>query len=127
MPLLVVHNKIDLLPNVEPGCEAKPGYHVIRLSAKTGQGIEILKQQLQQQMGFSAQTEGVFIARRRHVHALERALQSVQTAKQCLHERAGELMAEDLRHAQLALGEITGTVTTEDLLGKIFSQFCIGK
>lgn len=101
---------------------------MINLSAKTGEGVDCLKEHLQQAMGYDSQFEGKFLARRRHLNALERALDAVTTGKSQLEEhKAGELLAEDLRQAQLALAEITGALTSEDLLGKIFSTFCIGK
>ena len=98
------------------------------MAAKSASGLEVLRDHLKQCMGFAATTEGGFLARRRHLDALDRARQSLLEGQQQLDGYgAGELLAEDLRAAQDALGEITGTLTPDDLLGKIFSSFCIGK
>ena len=79
-------------------------------------------------MGLEQTTQGEFLARRRHIDAIERALEHIHTGKAALEEGlAGELMAEDLRQAQLALSEITGEFSADDLLGEIFAGFCIGK
>jgi len=100
----------------------------ITLSAKTGVGMDILKTHLKQCMGYEQSNEGRFMARRRHIDALENADQHLQSARYNLIElRAGELLAEELRYAQEQLNEITGEFTSDDLLGKIFSSFCIGK
>ena len=100
----------------------------IKLSAKFGDGIEALKQHLKQTMGYDSTGETPFTARRRHLQALEDAEQLLQQGlEQISVHGAGELLAEDLRHAQNTLGEITGQVSADDLLGKIFSSFCIGK
>ena len=101
---------------------------VITLSAKTGSGIELLREHLKSSIGFSGTGEGSFLARRRHLDALARARDHLSNGEQqLLHRQAGELLAEDLRQCQRALGEITGDVTADDLLGRIFSSFCIGK
>ena len=97
------------------------------LSAKTGDGMDLLTRHLQQVMGYQNHTEGNFIARRRHIDALERAQSLLSSAQQQLHHNAGELLAEELRHLQSTLGEITGNISADELLGKIFSNFCIGK
>ncbi|MCW8933525.1 MAG: tRNA uridine-5-carboxymethylaminomethyl(34) synthesis GTPase MnmE [Gammaproteobacteria bacterium] len=100
----------------------------ILLSAKTGAGMDILKTHLKQCMGYEQANEGRFMARRRHIDALENADQHLQSARYNLIElKAGELVAEELRCAQEQLNEITGEFTSDDLLGKIFSSFCIGK
>ena len=94
----------------------------------TGDGIELLRRHLMEAVGYRATNEGGFTARRRHLDALARAQQSLLTGSHQLQALcAGELLAEDLRQAQQALGEITGEITPDDLLGKIFSSFCIGK
>ena len=101
---------------------------VINLSAKEGSGVDTLKAHLAKTMGFDTTTEGQFIARRRHIDALDQAYSYVSTGEQQLHDAmAGELLAEELRLAHQALCEITGEFTSDDLLGKIFSSFCIGK
>ena len=101
----------------------------LRLSARTGQGLEALRQALLRTAGWQAAPEGVFIARARHVQALQRCAQHLDLAQTHLAEPtpALDLLAEELRLAHQALGEITGAFTAEDLLGEIFSKFCIGK
>jgi len=100
----------------------------IRLSAKTGAGIESLRTQIRHLAGFKDLGEGAFTARRRHLRAIEAALAHFESGRRALMEdRAGEIFAEELRLSQMALGEITGEFTSDDLLGKIFSEFCIGK
>lgn len=100
----------------------------IYLSAKTGEGIELLKQHLKNCMGYQQKTEGQFIARRRHLEAIDTAEEHLKLADKNLHElKAGELLAEELRLSQDALSSITGEFSSDDLLGRIFSDFCIGK
>lgn len=126
-PLTVIRNKIDRSGH-ETGETIEDGRATIFLSAKTGDGMELLRQHLFKAVGFHPEEEGVFIARRRHLDALRRARQAIVNGYDCLAGLgAGELLAEELRQAQNALGEITGTFTTEDLLDHIFSSFCIGK
>lgn len=99
----------------------------LRLSAKTGAGLDLLRIYLKECIGY-APPEGVFLARRRHLDALQRARIALGRAREQLEvHRAGELFAEELRTAQQALSEITGEFTPDDLLGRIFSSFCIGK
>jgi tRNA modification GTPase len=101
---------------------------VIELSANTGEGLDLLQRHLKTCMGYRESAEGQFSARRRHLQSLENAAQCLDNGTQQLVNRgAGELLAEDLRQCQNALGEITGAVTSDDLLGEIFSSFCIGK
>ena len=139
LPRVIVHNKIDLTgapagerqpgleSGVESGLESGAG-HRIRLSAKTGEGVERLRERLKALAGYEPRAEGLFMARRRHLVALDDALAALDAAKRSGEEGAGsELVAEDLRLAQRALGEITGEFTTDDLLGRIFATFCIGK
>jgi len=127
IPLTIVHNKIDK-NGKQPQLTSEGDDTVIYLSAKTGEGMDLLEQHLCDSVGYHPQDEGVFIARRRHLDALERARVAIQMGYDCLEGMgAGELLAEELRQAQNALGEITGTFTNEDLLDKIFSSFCIGK
>ncbi len=127
IPLTIIRNKID--KQGKPASMAiQDGQTVICLSAKTGEGVALLKQHLCDCVGFHPAEEGVFIARRRHLDALARARIAIEAGLNCLTGLgAGELLAEELRQAQQALGEITGTFTTEDLLDKIFTSFCIGK
>jgi len=100
----------------------------IYLSAKTGDGVELLRQHLKDCMGYQQKTEGQFIARRRHLEAIDAAGVHLSLAHRNLHElKAGELLAEELRIAQDALSSITGEFSSDDLLGRIFSDFCIGK
>ncbi|MDB2330228.1 tRNA uridine-5-carboxymethylaminomethyl(34) synthesis GTPase MnmE [Alteromonas sp.] len=131
IPVTVVRNKADLstLTVGQSKVDTEQGdISVINLSAKHGDGVETLKSHLAQTMGFDTTTEGQFIARRRHIDALEKAFEFVTTGEQQLHDAmAGELLAEELRLAHQSLCEITGEFTSDDLLGKIFSSFCIGK
>ena len=124
--IITLLNKVDLVD------EESHSYHsfenTIPISAKTGQGIDRLKQLILQAVGFQQQAEGIFSARRRHLDALAKAAQFVSKGiSQLENKGAGELLAEDLREAQRYLSEITGDFTSDDLLGEIFSSFCIGK
>jgi tRNA modification GTPase len=121
--VIKIFNKIDLT-------EHSPGVHhnAVYISAKQGLGIAPLQKHLLQCMNHTTFSEGQFMARRRHLVALERALAYCQEGERQLNSyHAAELLAEELRMASQALGEITGEFTTEDLLGRIFSSFCIGK
>ncbi len=110
------------------GLDADSYPTVIRLCAKSGEGVDKLTQHLKEAMGYTGSTEGGFSARRRHLDALEQAGEFINNGHyQLLNMGAGELLAEDLRMAQQALGEITGQMSADDLLGKIFGSFCIGK
>lgn len=125
-PLTLVLNKIDLMTDV-PSLDSS-GYTVIPLSAKTGEGVDVLREHLKSSMGYSGENQGSFTARQRHIEALKRARSALdQGREQLVCAGAGELLAEDLRLAQEHLGEITGRFTPDDLLGRIFSSFCIGK
>jgi len=125
--ITVIRNKADLSGETIGQTQAH-GYPLINLSAKAGEGINILRDHLKQCMGYQATTEGGFLARRRHLEALDTAHELLITGRDQLQMHgAGELLAEDLRQAQHALGEITGQFTSDDLLGRIFSSFCIGK
>lgn len=122
-----VYNKIDLL-GLAPSIEQTTHGYSCYVSIKTGLGMDLLRQHLKHSVGFNDATNDVFIARRRHIVALKLAYEFVGNALEQLQTSlAGELVAEDLRHAQMSLGEITGVVSSDDLLGKIFSSFCIGK
>jgi len=123
----VIHNKADISGQT-PACHASEGSTHITLSAKTGSGVDLLRQHLKHCMGLSTAGEGGFSARRRHIQALRQAALHLQQGQQQLVDYAApELLAEELRSAQQALGEITGQVSSDELLGKIFSSFCIGK
>ncbi len=123
---LVLINKIDLDSAVD-GSGGSDGEPWLKVSAKTGEGLDLLREQLKQLAGLGG-GEGAFSARRRHVVALEQVQAQLEhTAAVLGTSRAGELAAEDLRHAQQVLGEITGSYSSDDLLGAIFSSFCIGK
>lgn len=128
--LTIVQNKADLLGQ-SPAlvCPAdNNSAAILRLSAKQGQGIDILREHLKECMGFKTTGEGGFIARRRHLEALRKSRECLAQAHYQLSQHgAAELVAEDLRHAHQHLGEITGAFSTDDLLGRIFSSFCIGK
>jgi tRNA modification GTPase len=127
IPIIKVYNKIDLL-NIEPEIKQIETGFSCYLSIKTGQGLNLLRQHLKESVGFNEATDNVFIARRRHIEAIRVASEFVENALNQLQiNQAGELVAEDLRQAQMSLSEITGKVSSDDLLGKIFSSFCIGK
>ncbi len=127
VPVTLVYNKVDLSGGT-PGLGERDGLLEVRLSARTGEGIEILRAHLRQVMGLQQGAEGQFLARRRHLEALDRAAAALTDGRRALAEgRAGELLAEDLRQVQLALSAITGEFSADDLLGEIFSSFCIGK
>ena len=116
-----VFNKCDLL-------DGPLATEELQISATGGDGMDQLKQLIKQLAGYTQEGETVFTARRRHLTALELALRSVNNGYQQLQQhRAGELLAEELLHAQNALNEITGAFTADDLLGEIFGSFCIGK
>lgn len=125
--LTIVRNKIDLI-NTPPTVDESNRLPIISLSAKTKEGYALLKDHLKDCMGYSQDCENTFIARRRHLEALTSAKHHFNAAMQQLtFYQAGELVAEELRQAQTTLAEITGEFRSDDLLGKIFSSFCIGK
>ncbi len=126
-PVTIIYNKCDL-EGTEPSLSVVEDITEISLSAKTGSGIHILKDHLKVCMGYGDSMEGRFSARRRHLQSLHEAAAFLETGhRQLTQAGAGELLAEDLRHCQSCLGEITGAVSSDELLGKIFSSFCIGK
>ncbi|HEY5624412.1 MAG TPA: tRNA uridine-5-carboxymethylaminomethyl(34) synthesis GTPase MnmE [Gammaproteobacteria bacterium] len=123
----VIQTKVDRVAE-EPGRIEEDGITVIRLSAKTGDGIELLTDHLKALAGYSGETAGAFSARSRHIDALKRAERYIRDARmQVVGTLALELAAEEMRSAQSALSEITGELTSDDLLGEIFASFCIGK
>jgi tRNA modification GTPase len=127
LDITTVFNKIDLV-NKQPEIQTTESGAQIHLSIKTGAGMGLLIQHLKQSVGYNETTENIFIARTRHLEALKKGHELVQNALHQLQTtQASELVAEDLRQAQQALAEITGEFTSDDLLGKIFSSFCIGK
>ncbi len=127
LPVLKLHNKCDLTGNAPARFEHEGATH-LRLSAATGAGLDLLRKELRQHAGLGADDDSVFSARSRHVEVLQRTAAHLAAAAGHLQQRElPELAAEELRLAQSALGEITGQVSTEDLLGHIFSSFCIGK
>lgn len=123
----VIRNKIDLVQNQPIPTDVGKAAE-IALSAKTGIGLDVLRAHLKACMGLQNANEGTFSARRRHLDAIRRAVIHVEQGRVALtRARAGELLAEELRCAQQALGEITGEVSADDLLGRIFMDFCVGK
>ena len=123
--ILEVINKADLL---EGGASSAPD-EVIAISAKTGQGVDALKREILKRVGWGGTQEGVIVSRRRHLDCIERASENIAKSEQFAANgnNSLELLAEELALAQNYLGQITGKLLPDDLLGKIFSQFCIGK
>ena len=123
-PILEVVNKADLLG---PDHYAPGG--AIEISAKTGQGVDALKQEILKKVGWGGSQEGVIVSRRRHLDCIEKAAEHITRSEQFAANgnNSLELLAEELALAQNHLGQITGKLLPDDLLGKIFSQFCIGK
>lgn len=124
--ITLIENKIDLI-NQKP-CIDEANVPTVFLSASNGDGIDLLKQHLKSVVGFEASESGTFMARRRHINALRKAETHINEGFYQLKTfSAGELLAEELKLAQDCLNEITGEFTSDDLLGKIFTSFCIGK
>jgi tRNA modification GTPase len=123
VPRLDLYNKADLLPNggLAPGLGAR----AVLVSAKTGEGLDALRREIASVAGWQTGSEQVFLARSRHLHALRTAHKHLAAAAD--EQDRWEIFAEELRLAQLALGSITGALSADDLLGEIFSRFCIGK
>lgn len=127
VPVTVIFNKIDL-SGAQAGVDESRDPPQVFLSVRTGAGLDLLRGHLKSRAGYRSGDSGALSARRRHLDALERARSYVAQAAQTLAAtRAFELFAEELRLAQLALGEITGEFSSDDLLGEIFGSFCIGK
>ena len=126
MKTTIIRNKIDINKHKS---EIKIDKQTeVWLSIKTGDGMALLKNHLKESVGYNNTETSIFSARRRHLDALQRAQEAIAKGKQQLEQsKAGELLAEELRQAQQALSEITGEFTSDDLLGEIFSSFCIGK
>ena len=125
--LTIIRNKIDLTGE-QAGIEKHNGITVIKICVKNDQGLYVLKEHLKTCIGYEGAMEGSFSARRRHLHALHRARNFLNNAcMQLKYMETGELLAEDLRHSQYALDEITGKFSNDALLSRIFSSFCIGK
>lgn len=124
--LLIVANKIDQSKIEQSSIQSD--YKVIPISAKQGEGIDNLKNELKSIVGYQQSAEGSFLARRRHLEAIQKGLDFCLSGKhQLVDFNAGELLADELRQAQNAFSEITGEFSADDLLGRIFSSFCIGK
>ena len=125
-PKIVIKNKIDLV-------ELKPRIHKvsnlieIAISAKNGEGIDLVRGALSEFAGLNSSIEGVFLARKRHINAIEETLVFISNAIEQLEQGSSELVAEDLRQAGLQLSQVTGEFSSDDLLGEIFTSFCIGK
>lgn len=122
----LVLNKIDL-SGVSSGLQDTNDPIVVGVSAKTGAGFEALVDHLKKIMGYDSNASGLLTARRRHLDAMANAYSHLESGKTQLDQGSGELMAEELRLAQQELAKITGVVTSDELLGRIFSSFCIGK
>ncbi len=125
--LIVINNKIDLIGKSST-INTADKTPVISLSAKNKDGMDLIAGAIKNHYGLTANSENSFSARRRHINQIEIARNALEKGwRQLKLQQAGELLAEDLRSAQNALGEITGQVSSDDLLGEIFSNFCIGK
>ena len=123
MPVTVIRNKVVLSGDAAGLRDGR-----VYLSAKNGMGIDALRARIRDLAGYENIGEGAFTARKRQLDALRRAAEHFSAGRAALQEaRAGELLAEELRLSQQALGEITGAVSSDELLGKIFADFCIGK
>lgn len=124
----LIRNKADLTGEAIALEVSEDGHVTISLSARSTEGLDLLREHLKACMGYEQTSESSFSARRRHLEALEHASAALEHGRaQLTLAGAGELLAEDLRQAQHALGEITGAFSSDDLLGRIFSSFCIGK
>ena len=125
-PYILVRNKTDLTGEAAGLSGESP--LAVNISAKTGDGIDVLRDQIRRLAGHRDLGEGAFTARRRHLKSIETAFRHFDKGRDALRQSgSGEIFAEELRISQQALGEVTGSVTSDDLLGRIFSEFCIGK
>ena len=122
---IVVFNKCDISGRIFGEVQEENSASAVAISATTQQGIDTLEKILQDQLGYQGAREDTIMARRRHIESMQRAHSHLDQAIN--HFESTDLLAEEIRLAQNALGEITGAVTVEDLLGDIFSTFCIGK
>ena len=125
-PIIYIRNKIDLL-KAKAEIKEVENQTEVSLSAKNGDGIDLLRQALSEAAGYKPDGEGVFLARKRHILSIKLTLNYINSAIEQLEGGASELVAEDLRQAGMSLGTITGEFSSDDLLGEIFSSFCIGK
>ena len=125
-PKIVIKNKIDLV-DLKPRIHKVDNLMEIAISAKNGEGIDLVRGALSEFAGLNSSIEGVFLARKRHINAIEEALVFISNAIEQLEQGSSELVAEDLRQAGLQLSQVTGEFSSDDLLGEIFTSFCIGK
>ena len=125
-PVICIRNKIDL-SNARSEVRKLGNQLEVSLSAKNGDGVDLLSNTLAEFAGLNSDGEGVFLARKRHIDSIDQTLIYINSALEQLEGGASELVAEDLRQAGMSLGQITGEFSSDDLLGEIFSSFCIGK
>ena len=125
-PKILVRNKIDL-DGYKPSIKKLNNQLEIAISAKNSEGIDLIRQALSEFAGLNLSIESVFLARKRHINAIDETLKFINDASCQLIAGSSELVAEDLRQASIRLGQITGEFSSDDLLGEIFSSFCIGK
>ncbi len=125
-PKIVIKNKIDLV-DLKPRIHKVDNLMEIAISAKNGEGIDLVRGALSEFAGLNSSIEGVFLARKRHINAIEETLVFISNAIEQLEQGSSELVAEDLRQAGLQLSKVTGEFSSDDLLGEIFTSFCIGK
>ena len=125
-PKIVIKNKIDLV-DLKPRIHKVDNLMEIAISAKNGEGIDLVRGALSEFAGLNTSIEGVFLARKRHTNAIEETLVFISNAIEQLEQGSSELVAEDLRQAGLQLSQVTGEFSSDDLLGEIFTSFCIGK
>ena len=125
-PIICIRNKVDL-SNTKSEINKLGTQLEVSLSAKNGDGVDLLRKTLAEFAGLNSNGEGVFLARKRHIDSIDQTLIYINSALEQLEGGASELVAEDLRQAGMSLGQITGEFSSDDLLGEIFSSFCIGK